>query len=105
MKPARGTLFVYHDAPSLATAAAKFMCDWRQAKPGPFIVALSGGSTPKLTYETLGVEPLDARFPWARAHFVFGDERFVPPDSKESNARLVDEAMVSVAPVPLHPVP
>ena len=108
MKPARGTLFVYHDARSLAVAAAKFMCDCAQARSGPFTVALSGGSTPKLTYETLGVEPLVARFPWARAHFVFGDERFVPPDSKESNARMVDEAMLSIAPVPLdhvHRVP
>ena len=108
MKPARGTLFVYHDAPALAGAAAKFMCDCGQAKPGAFIVALSGGSTPKLTYETLGVEPLVARFPWARTHFVFGDERFVPPDNKDSNARMVQEAMLSVAPVPLdhvHRVP
>ncbi|MBV9568221.1 MAG: 6-phosphogluconolactonase [Hyphomicrobiales bacterium] len=108
MKPARGTLFVYHDARALAAAAAKFMCDCAQAKPGTFVVSLSGGSTPKLTYETLGVEPLVARFPWARTHFVFGDERFVPPDSKESNARMVEEAMLSVAPVPLdhvHRVP
>ena len=63
MKPARGSLFVYHDARALAGAAAKFMCDCATAKPGPFIVALSGGSTPKLTYETLAVEPLVARFP------------------------------------------
>ncbi|MBV9112294.1 MAG: 6-phosphogluconolactonase [Hyphomicrobiales bacterium] len=108
MKPARGTLFVYHDARALAAAAAKFMCDCAQAKPGTFVLSLSGGSTPKLTYETLGVEPLVARFPWARTHFVFGDERFVPPDSKESNARMVEEAMLSVAPVPLdhvHRVP
>src|SRR6516165_6829038 len=108
MKPARGTLFVYHDAQALAAAAAKFMCDCALARPGPFVVALSGGSTPKLTYEMLGVEPLVARFPWARAHFVFGDERFVPPDNKESNARMVNEAMLSLAPVPLdhvHRVP
>ncbi|MBV8767674.1 MAG: 6-phosphogluconolactonase [Hyphomicrobiales bacterium] len=108
MKPARGTLFVYHDARALAAAAAKFMCDCAQAKPGPFVVALSGGSTPKLTYETLAIEPVVARFPWSRTHFVFGDERFVPPDSKESNARMVQEAMLSIAPVPLdhvHRVP
>jgi 6-phosphogluconolactonase len=108
MKPARGSLFVYHDARALAGAAAKFMCDCATAKAGPFVVALAGGSTPKLTYETLAVEPLVARFPWARAHFVFGDERFVPHDNKESNARMVDEAMLSLVPVPLdhvHRVP
>ena len=49
-----------------------------------------------------------ARFPWARSHFVFGDERFVPHDDKDSNARMVDEAMLAHVPVPLdhvHRVP
>ncbi|SDR32101.1 6-phosphogluconolactonase [Rhizobiales bacterium GAS191] len=108
MKPARGSLFVYHDANALAEAAAKFLCDCASAKAGAFVVALSGGSTPKLAYETLGVEPLVARFPWARAQFVFGDERFVPPDHKDSNARMADEAMLAHVPVPLahvHRVP
>jgi len=108
MKPARGSLFVYHDAAALAEAAAKFFCDCAHAKPGPFVVALSGGSTPKLAYETLAVEPLVARFPWARSHFVFGDERFVPHDHKDSNARMIDEAMLAHVPVPLdhvHRVP
>jgi 6-phosphogluconolactonase len=108
MKPARGSLFVYHDAEALATAAAKFMRDCATTKLGRFVVALSGGSTPKRCYETLGVEPLVALFPWARSHFVFGDERFVPPDHPDSNARMADEAMLARVPVPLahvHRVP
>ncbi|MFI5011864.1 MAG: 6-phosphogluconolactonase [Hyphomicrobiales bacterium] len=108
MKPARGSLFVYHDAQALARAGAKFLCDCAQAKPGPFVVALSGGSTPKLLYETLSLEPLVVRFPWARAHFVFGDERFVPHGHQDSNAHMADEAMLSLVPVPLshvHRVP
>jgi 6-phosphogluconolactonase len=108
MKPVRGSLFVYHDAKALAEAAAKFLCDCAFAKAGAFVVALSGGSTPKLAYEMLGVEPLVARFPWARSQFVFGDERFVPPDHKDSNAHMADQAMLAVAPVPLahvHRVP
>jgi 6-phosphogluconolactonase len=104
MKPARGTLFVYHDAAALAEAAAKFMRDCALAKAGRFVVALSGGSTPKLAYELLGKEPLIALFPWARSHFVFGDERFVPHDDPASNARMADEAMLSLAPVPLEHV-
>jgi 6-phosphogluconolactonase len=108
MKPARGSLFVYHDAEALATAAAKFMRDCADAKLGRFMVALSGGSTPKRCYETLAVEPLVALFPWARSHFVFGDERFVPHDHADSNARMADEAMLAHVPVPLahvHRVP
>ena len=108
MKPARGTLFVYHDAEALADAAAKFIRDCATAKLGQFVLALSGGSTPKRCYEMLAVEPLVALFPWARSHFVFGDERFVPHDHPDSNARMVDEAMFSHVPVPLahvHRVP
>jgi len=108
MKPARGTLYVYHDAQALAEAAAKFLCDAGDMKAGPFILALSGGSTPKLLYETLACEPYAALFPWARTQFVFGDERFVPHDDPASNARMVDEAMLSRVPVPLthvHRVP
>ena len=108
MKPARGSLLVYHDAAALAEATAKFLCDCAIAKPGPVVVALSGGSTPKLAYETLARDPLVARFPWARAQFLFGDERFVPPDHKESNARMIDQALLAHVPVPLmhvHRVP
>ena len=108
MKPARGTLYVYHDAEALAVAAAKFMRDCGVAKPGRFLAALAGGSTPKRCYETLAVEPLVALFPWARSHFVFGDERYVPPDHQDSNAHMADEAMLAHVPVPLahvHRVP
>jgi 6-phosphogluconolactonase len=108
MQPERGSLFVYRDAVAVAEAAAKFIVDCAHAKPGPFIIALSGGSTPKRCYEMLAVESLAARFPWARSQFVFGDERFVPHDHVESNARMADEAMFSRVPVPLahvHRVP
>jgi 6-phosphogluconolactonase len=108
MKPARGTLYVYRDAEALAAAAAKFMRECAMAKPGRVLVSLAGGSTPKRCYGLLATEPLIALFPWARCHFVFGDERFVAPDDPDSNARMADEAMFSLAPVPLdhvHRVP
>ena len=41
-------------------------------------------------------------------HWFWGDERFVPPDHPDSNFRMVDEALLSVAPIPrenIHPVP
>lgn len=104
MKPARGTLYVYHDAEALAAAAAKFMRECAMAKSGPVLISLAGGSTPKRCYEMLATEPLVALFPWARCHFVFGDERFVPHDHPDSNARMTDETMFSIAPVPLEHV-
>ena len=57
-------------------------------------VALSGGATPKPVYEALAELPL----PWDRVHWFFGDERFVPPDDRESNYRMAREAMLFRAP-------
>jgi 6-phosphogluconolactonase len=48
------------------------------------------------------------RFPWDDVHWFWGDERFVPPDHPDSNFRMVDEALLSVAPIPrehIHAVP
>jgi 6-phosphogluconolactonase len=73
-----------------------------------FAVALSGGSTPRRLYELLAGSPYCEAFPWARTHWFWGDERFVPRDSSESNYRMVREAMLARAPVPaanIHPVP
>jgi 6-phosphogluconolactonase len=52
-------------------------------------VALAGGSTPRRSYELLG--PLLGE--WRDVHLWFGDERCVPPDDPESNARLVAESL------------
>ena len=84
---------------------------WSRQRPRsdrPFAVALSGGSTPRRLYELLAGPPYREAFPWARTHWFWGDERFVPHDSPESNYRMVREAMLARAPVPagnVHPVP
>jgi 6-phosphogluconolactonase len=64
------------------------------AKRGIFTVALSGGSTPKGLYTLMVTDKsLRAAIPWSKIHFFFGDERHVPPDSPDSNFRMVNEAM------------
>ncbi len=47
-------------------------------------VALSGGSTPKIWFETLLRDYKD-QIPWSHTCFYWGDERMVPPESEESN--------------------
>jgi 6-phosphogluconolactonase len=93
-------------------ALARHVADWLVAAAAqhdrPFAVALSGGSTPRRLYELLGSPPHREAFPWARTHWFWGDERFVPHDSSQSNYRMVREAMLARAPVPranVHPVP
>lgn len=95
-------LEVLPDATVLAERAAHWMRDIADAASGRIAVALSGGSTPRLLYRTLAA----GDFPWARAHWFWGDERFVPPDDPQSNLRMACEAMLSHAPAAnIHPIP
>jgi 6-phosphogluconolactonase len=94
---------ILEDAKGIAqTAAAEFLDAAREAvqEKGSFTVALAGGSTPKVLYGLLASNPLlQAKVPWSKIQFFFGDERHVPPDNAESNFRMASEAMLSKAPV------
>ena len=95
--PSDRRLLVFADPVALARAAAEEVTRRIVAAVranGRATVALAGGSTPKVLYALLADEPaFRARLPWAQTHFFFGDERHVPPDDKESNFRMVREAM------------
>jgi 6-phosphogluconolactonase len=53
-------------------------------------LVLTGGSTPKLAYETAARTGAD----WSRASVWFSDERCVPPESGLSNFRMTNEALL-----------
>ncbi len=84
---------------------ANFMVErWRELSVyaiksrGCFTAALSGGKTPVLFYRKLAAER--ARLQWDRTHLFFADERFVPPDSADSNYRLLSETLLKNIPIP-----
>lgn len=107
LKPAVGTLRIYDDIAALSRGAADFICEMAERKKGQFLVALSGGNTPKPIYELLANEPVASRLPWDRVQWIFGDERFVAPTSPDSNYRMARETFLSHVPVPaqnVHPV-
>lgn len=52
-------------------------------------IALSGGTTPIATYERLAASPVD----WAHVDIFPADERCVPHDHPDSNAREIDAAL------------
>lgn len=108
MKPACGTLRIYDDLAALSRAAADFLCETALRKPGSVRIALSGGETPKPMYRLLAEEPIARRMPWERVQWIFGDERFVPPSSPDSNYGMARDAFLSHVPAPaknVHPVP
>lgn len=80
----------------LAAAAAELFIAKR-----PRTVALSGGQTPRATYESLASL---TEFPWESVDFFFGDERCVPPDDSDSNFRMANETLLSKVPSKSHPM-
>lgn len=99
---------VVADVEALARAAAERTSAIVSAAQGERIaICLSGGSTPRRLYELLAAN-VPAALPWERIHWFFGDERMVPPDHPDGNARMARDALLSVAPIPLghvHAVP
>jgi 6-phosphogluconolactonase len=66
---------------------------------GRFILALSGGSTPRGLYELLVTPRYAHRIDWPRVHVFWGDERSVPPDHPASNYRMAREALLDHVPI------
>jgi 6-phosphogluconolactonase len=95
------------DQEALSYAAAElFAAEAQQAVQarGRFAVALSGGETPRRTYELLAQEPFRDLVPWENTHIFWGDERYVPANDLRSNARMAHQALLDHVPIPQHQV-
>jgi 6-phosphogluconolactonase len=94
---------IFPDPKSLANAAAaRFQESAAEAiaQRCVFTVALSGGSTPRLTYSLLASEPYRSQIEWNKIQFFWGDERCVPPDHPDSNYKMAWDTLLSRVPVP-----
>jgi 6-phosphogluconolactonase len=60
---------------------------------GHFLIALSGGTTPKTLYQTLATPEWEERFNWSNTIFLFGDERCVSPEHPESNFGMAQTSL------------
>lgn len=108
--PYADRLFIVPSAEELARAAAGRLWGFVRERAAVLArggraefdihVALSGGETPRRTFEVLSAEPYRGRFPWEQVHFYQVDERWVPPDDPRSNLRMLRETLFSRAPVP-----
>ncbi len=91
---------VLSDRPALVARAADLVeAKIKQAvkERGFCSLVLSGGSTPRPLYEELARRPL----PLAQLHLFFGDERYVAPDHRDSNYRMVRLAWLEPAGFPV----
>ena len=100
MKP---KLRVFPDRETLAFAAAHHFLSIAQAAilhRGRFMVAFSGGTTPRMLFQRLNRTRMQDSLNWNQVHIFWGDERCVPPDDTESNYRMAREALIDSLPIP-----
>ena len=86
-----GTVHVAADPAATAAALAGWVADRSRdalASRGTHAIGLSGGSTPRLLYQTLRDAPYRDAIDWSRWTVWFADERAVPPDDERSNVHL-----------------
>ncbi|PJG82355.1 6-phosphogluconolactonase [Caviibacterium pharyngocola] len=66
----------------------------------PVHISLSGGSTPKLLFETLAQAPFNTEVRWKNLHFWWGDDRMVAPQDPESNYGEVQKLLFDHIQIP-----
>ncbi len=91
------------DAVAVAhTAAELFVASAERTlgEHGTWTCALSGGSTPRATFNLLAQAPFADRVAWRRVYLFWGDERHVPPEDPDSNYRMVAESLLKNVPIP-----
>lgn len=96
-------MHVYRDPEALARALADYFvaaAGLAMAERGNFYVALSGGNTPRRTYELLGEEALRTQISWSDTFIFFSDERCVPPNDEQSNYHMVQRTLLNNTPIP-----
>jgi 6-phosphogluconolactonase len=97
----RGELVVLDDPVKVARACAEKVANAAAAVLGDrrrFALVLSGGSTPRATYEILA-QQYGSRVDWRAVEIFFGDERCVPPDHRDSNYRMARESLLDHVPL------
>lgn len=93
------TVLRYPDAPSAAAACGDRileLLDQARRARGAATLAVSGGSTPRLMFESIARRPFD----WNAVSLFWVDERMVPPTDVQSNYRMTREALLDSIPLP-----
>jgi 6-phosphogluconolactonase len=105
----RGIARIWPDAAALAAAAADALAvaiDAAVAVQGRAFVALSGGSTPNRMGQLLNQPRFRDAIAWPKTEIFWGDERWVPESSPESNAGTAMRTFLSQEAIPadhVHP--
>jgi 6-phosphogluconolactonase len=94
---------IFDSSEELSRAAAELFISASNeaiAKTERFLVALSGGSTPKRVFEILSQTSFQERVDWSKVFIFWGDERCVPFEDAESNAGMTYKALLNHVTIP-----
>jgi 6-phosphogluconolactonase len=94
---------VYADPAEVARGAARHFVDyaWQSiVKDGHFMVALSGGETPRAMFGLLASDEFRGQVDWAKVHVFWSDERAVAPTNAESNYGMARREFLIRVPIP-----
>ena len=94
---------VFPSVELLVDAAAAFVVEralQAQRFTGRFVIALSGGSTPRGLFARLASSPYIDQVDWTRVFVCWSDERCVPPSDPQSNYRLARETLLGHIAIP-----
>lgn len=83
-----GKMVVVNDLEEMGRRAAEMTVRAGQeaiAKRGRYMLAISGGRTPKPIFQCLAMPPLNSKLDWSRVYIFWIDERYVPPEHADSN--------------------
>jgi 6-phosphogluconolactonase len=107
----RTAISTWATSETLSTAAAHFFVMDAQrciAEKGRFVVALSGGNTPRRLFQLLATVTFSRNIDWEKVFLFWSDERFVAHTDADSNYRMAKENLLDHIPVPgknIFPVP
>lgn len=99
------------DSNRLAEKGAEMFCEIAKksiSDRGRFIVAVSGGSTPRAMHRRLSKEPYLSDISWERTYIFWVDERMVDFNHLESNIGTARKDLLEKIPIPLdqiYPMP
>jgi 6-phosphogluconolactonase len=75
------------------------------AKHGRCSISLSGGHTPERMFALWSQDKYRTKFPWERAHFFWGDDRYVPYHDPLSNYGVAKKLLFDSVSAHVHPMP
>ncbi len=102
MMNTKSNIRIFDNLESLSRGAAELFIETATLailQRGQFLVALSGGNTPKELYKLLAQPPYCEQIDWTLIHAFWGDERCVPMEDLENNYRQAQEVLLGRVPI------